>query len=393
MNSRITRIKKTTDSAVYKVVDSKGYRYIIKVFYRINRYRDELTYLEMMGDDINTIPAIQNEAFVNEIMKEYKDETNFQYWSIVYPFGGSSLKLIKSYCLESEYDVKSWLLQIFNIAYTLTMQKISYQDFHPGNILIQDAKSLMSSNGSIQIRYTYQNEISFEFVTRNVLKLIDFERSSTLQTLRNNSRSSSNERTTKYSDVNFSQISYYCLRLIQCTELNNHSLVLPFLNANTLERIQHFFSLFITHKSKGVELLPNSVTQLIEPNGRQVWTSDAPRYPRKNPSQSFLNAYHLPTMNRKHHIYSTRINIDYYSSSSFCLALTTTTKGIGVFYIESTKLEKDTFITKIGSCYFPQPHADFGQFIQSNNSNNNCIIRRDKVFTTQIISPYDELFI
>ena len=54
MNSRITRIKKTTDSAVYEVVDSKGYRYIIKVFYRINRYRDELTYLEMMGDDINT---------------------------------------------------------------------------------------------------------------------------------------------------------------------------------------------------------------------------------------------------------------------------------------------------------------------------------------------------
>src|SRR3989338_4507934 len=305
MNSIITRIKKTTDSAVYEVVDSKGYRYIIKVFYRINRYRDELTYLEMMGDDINTIPAIQNEAFVNEIMKENKDETNFQYWSIVYPFGGSSLKLIKNYCLESEYDVKSWLLQIFNIAYTLTMQKISYQDFHPGNILIQDAKSLMQSDGNIQIRYTYQNEISFEFVTRNVLKLIDFERSSTLHTVRNNSRSSSNERTTKYSDVNFSQISYYCLRLIQCTELNNHSLVLPFLNASTLERIQHFFSLFTTNKSKGVELLPKSVGQLIEPNGRQVWTSDAPRYSRKNPSQSFLNAYHLPTMNRKHHIYST----------------------------------------------------------------------------------------
>src|SRR3989338_10236104 len=183
MNSRITRIKKTTDSAVYKVVD----RYIIKVFYRINRYRDELTYLEMMEDNINTIPAIQNEAFANEIMKEYKDETNFQYWSIVYPFGGSSLKLIKNSnycCLESEYDVKSWLLQIFNIAYTLTMKKISYQDFHPGNILIQDSKSLMQSDGSIQIRYTYQNEISFEFVTRNVLKLIDFERSSTLQTLR-----------------------------------------------------------------------------------------------------------------------------------------------------------------------------------------------------------------
>ena len=48
--ANITRLKKTNDSQVFELRLGNGYRYVLKVFYRSNRYQDELKYLEKMTD-------------------------------------------------------------------------------------------------------------------------------------------------------------------------------------------------------------------------------------------------------------------------------------------------------------------------------------------------------
>src|SRR3989338_2476422 len=345
----ITRIKKTNDSQVFDLQVENGHRYILKVFYRFNRYRNELIYLEKVTD-INTAQPIQNQHL---ILYDYIDETQYQYWSIVYPWSGVSLKMFSNH---DAMDTKCLLLQIFNIAYELATQNISHNDIHKGNILIQSSKDLMLSDDDddcyIRIRYAYQNDIAFEFTTRHVLKLIDFERSSTLKEGRrsfsSSSSSSSSSSPSRY-HINFNQISFYCLQILQCTHLASNSIILPFLNANTLEKICNYFQEFrVPYQCANVTLLSESSN--------------------------------LP------------VHIDI--SNLFVLKKTTLPiDEMGVFLIDSKPIETDTFITNIGCTLFPQPRNDFGQFIQSSPSKPNCVVIQGKIFASRSIYPYEELFV
>src|SRR3989338_5915449 len=167
-----------------------------------------------------------------------------------------------------------------------------------------------SDDSLIRIRYSYQNDISFEFTTKHLLKLIDFERSSTLKEGRrsfsSSSSSSSSSSPSRYR-INFNQISFYCLQILQCTHLASNSIILPFLNANSLEKICNYFQEFrVSYQRANVTLLSNG---------------------------------NLP------------VHIDI--SNLFALKKTTLPiDEMGVFLIDSKPIETDAFITNIGCTLF-----------------------------------------
>ena len=128
----------------------------------------------------------------------------------------------------------------------------------------------------------------------------------------------------------------------------SNSIILPFLNANSLEKICNYFQEFrVPYQCANVTLLPSS---------------------------------NLP------------VHIDI--SNLFALKKTTLPiDEMGVFLIDSKPIETDAFITNIGCTLFPQPHNDFGQFIQSSSSKPNCVVIEGKIFASRPIYPYEELFV